>query len=320
MVQYLTKIVSPHRTSQAEMLLAKAYQHLGKRREAIFSFKNVLSKTNFAFEAMIGLVYLGEKTEDIVRLCVSGKQMSFVSLAVVPWIKRLLSAHEDMYNQSFFKASNAFGQLEEMYPNTLHLLEYKARCKVFADDLQDAKNNFESILVQDDGYSKSMDAYASALKKLDDISALKTLSHRLLKVAPHKEETWSAVSLIHNLKHPQQLKTTFSLIDKAICINPLYWFGYLQKGWLHLRQGNSKEAIQCFRDALRIDYNVFCFTGIVKAKLSCDEIQEAVCLANEGLKRFPGNPIAMTLLGTCFTRFPNLQEKAFETFSTSPQI
>jgi len=225
-----------------------------------------------------------------------------------------------MQKQSFQSASRGFAKLETQYPQTLHLLEYQARCDVFSDDLQSANNLFKKILHLDPGYISSMDAFASVLKKLNDVTTLSKITHKFSQIAPHRSETWSAISLIHNLKFPKQFKFTLAFIDKALRLNPTYWFGYVQKGWLYLRQSLHEKSVECFRNALRIEANVFSYTGLVKAKLSDDKSQEAVNLASECLKLFPESPIALSLMGSCLARFPDCHAKAMGFFSQALKI
>ena len=337
----LRRIPDPRRTSHMNLMLAQAHDQLCQKKAAIDCYHLVLKSSPFAFDVMVRLVQLGENPR--VLLAAVDPLHSRLPL----WLEPLLLSHSLVYRQSFIAAGASFAKIDERHPNTLHLLEFRARCDVFSDDLQSAKPVFEKILSLDEGYVNSMDAYGSLLKKTNDAASLNKLSHKLLAIAPNRPETWSAVSMAHSMKYPKQPKVSINFIEKGIRANPLYWFGcanklplslslslsslppflslslsllsqdpprYVQKGWMYLRQSSPEKAVEAFRAALQIESNVFVYTGLIKTKLAEDKLQEAINLATECFKHYPDSPVSLSLLGTCLGRIPDRRPKAMSFF------
>ncbi len=306
--RYLQRIPESLRTPHMNLMLGQAYEQLLQKKRAVGCYQAVLEATPSAYDVMLRLVHLGESPKDVLA-AVEGH-----GAAHPTWVEPLLVSHALMHRQSFISAAASFTKMDEQFPNTLHVLEHRARCDVFSDDLQSAKPTFEKILHLDEGYSSSMDTYGSLLKKTNDFKELQQVAHKLLSFSPNRPETWSIVSMAHSVKYPKQTKVSVGFIDKAIRLNPLYWFGYVQKGWMFLRQSAPDKSIEAFRTALQIESNVFVFTGLIKTRLAEEKLQEAINLATECYKLFPDSPVSLSLLGTCLGRIPERRSKAMAFF------
>jgi anaphase-promoting complex subunit 7 len=261
-----------------------------------------LRQCPYAVEAVLALVELGLNWSDLQALYAHSPTTD------VNWIQQLVHAHRATSAHEHKNAIVQFLALHEMYPTNLHALNWLANCYAQMGEVDMAHQTFSKLRRIDGKYMDSMDAYASIMKGKGQTADLNRLSQELVRINPHRPETWTTVAIYLDVKGQKQ--KAIGYVDRAIQLDERHAFAYLIKGALLLGLNLNKEAAAVYRKAYALKKDLPSMQGLVRACLAMADYREALAVAKEAYHLMPNNPKALTLYGVVLSHLPQARETA----------
>ena len=127
---------------------------------------------------------------------------------------------------------------------------------------------------------------------------LNRLTNELIAVDSHRPEAWVAISLYCDLKGEKEKALTF--IEKALTLSKRHVHAYHVKGNLLLQLNKPDAAVRSHFKGYALKVDIQAFKGIIESNLKIPKVRDALTSAKEGMKLFPNNPQAISLLGKVY--------------------
>jgi tetratricopeptide (TPR) repeat protein len=153
----LTGIPAQARTPQVNMALGRLYQRFGSQNDALACFREALSSSPLAVEAVEELAQLGEKEQDILNLV--GK-----SVGNQRWLLTLVAARVQQAVSDHRAAAASYAHLAEAFPDNGEVMCNLAVCHAHTGNVQASLEAFAQVRARDEHYMDHMDCYAEMLK------------------------------------------------------------------------------------------------------------------------------------------------------------
>jgi adenylate cyclase len=109
----------------------------------------------------------------------------------------------------------------------------------------------------------------------------------------------------------EDLDAALRLVDRALALNPSYFFGWLQSGWLHLFADRTTTAIEHFETSLRLDprgNRGNALAGIGLAHFFSRRFDEALEKLLLALEESPSFVTGHRFLAACYAHLGRLRE------------
>eukprot|EP01116_Phalansterium_solitarium_P013953 TRINITY_DN31419_c0_g1_i1.p1 TRINITY_DN31419_c0_g1~~TRINITY_DN31419_c0_g1_i1.p1 ORF type:complete len:542 (-),score=190.00 TRINITY_DN31419_c0_g1_i1:63-1688(-) len=310
----LEAIPAACRTAPMWLLLGKHQRAVGNDRAAISCFRETLSHNQFALEAVLALLELGETPSDIRQQCISSSSMQ-----QQVWLEPVIAAHYSQAHHLFTSAASSFSALDKKYPNNLHIIEQQAKCETqVPNGAELARRSFERLRMADAQCMHSMDVYASLLKSLASHVELSRLSHDLLRCNPRRPEAWVATALYAECQG--QKDQAMDYVDRALELDERHVLALLLKANVLLAKGQLDSAAATFRRASAVRKDLVSFAGLARCHLLAGRVKDALLTAADARRVFPQSAGATALVGMVMSHVPDKRKQARQFFDEALRL
>jgi len=191
------------------MALGEIYK-LDKNPSAVNCFKEVLKESPFAIKAILNLIEMDVKVNDILGIV----NTAITSIPAMNWLNNWIRAQSFMNS---IQVSNAITLLRQLYENSqfkdnVEIMISLGQALYYNGDYKKAIPIFKRAYTTDSMQLRGIDFYASVLAKENQLKELETLSNQMVQRCEPCEpaaEPWIVLSYYCYLTNKKESKALF---------------------------------------------------------------------------------------------------------------
>lgn len=273
------------RCPKVTLAMARIYKDINKdTKSAIICYKQALSLSPLAVEAMLGLISLGMTLHEVTFLSAVKAASQTSPLHSLPWLNVWIEAQACIAKEDFSGGVSGFERFSKMglvlSPDTSCQLAW---CMQKLDRKAQALEIFSAAHLQDTCTLKHMDTYSRILTSK---TKLQRLSDSLLYASTVHSEPWMATAWCHmrnrdvNLRSSNPYHSKHTFVEKAYSICPRNSEAVFFQGSLLIAKTEPRNAIQKYQEALLLDPSFFdAYEAIIRCYLMVRSDKEALTFA-----------------------------------------
>ncbi|KYQ88458.1 hypothetical protein DLAC_11166 [Tieghemostelium lacteum] len=315
-LSYLESISFGSRNLETHLTLARIYKELGRNKESILAFKEVLKLCPLCLEAINSLKEMGEDIETVMTISLNKQTNSSVinsnpqNMIDLSWIPIYIQSQIEIKRNQPQKSLTLLKKIENKFNNNLLIYENMAITYLYHDEpsIINSFNYFQKIRQNDPYYIGSMDIYCSLLKRRSLQFELNKICHELISLNPQSPESWTSIALYYFLK--ENVDKSLEHVERAISINESHSFAHSLRGEILLSLDEPKEALPSLERAFQLSKNILTARELVRCHLILNQMPQALSVAKAIHSLSPEYSKSMALVGMVLANQPEEREEA----------